>query len=338
VRDRYQFIAEHRRHWPVEEMCQVLEVSRNGFSKWQIRRKSDGVVENRRLDEAITVQCERSKARSGSRKVHRSLRKQGWQGSHRRVARRMRRLGLRAIVHRRFRVCTTHNRRGQPVAPNLLERRFTVAGPNQVRVGDITYLPTCEGWVYLAILIDLYSRRVVGWTVSTSLSQELVLKALRQALTRRRPPRGLIIHTDRAVQYASQDFRSLLQRHGLLQNMSRKDNCWDNAVAESFFHLLRTELVYHGQWQDYMEAYHELFEYLEVFYNRERLHATLGYLSPRSFRAVVTQTLRLGRSTFLATHQSSSPRSGNAARSTCCTEAIIALPLRWRLSPGPDRW
>ena len=261
----------------------MLEVSRSGFYAWQGRGESARAVENRRLDEAITQQYQASKGRSGSPKITCSLKKLGWQVSKNRVARRMRQLALRSIACRRFRVTTTNSSHGLPVAPNLLERRFTVAGPNQVWVGDITYLPTRQGWVYLAVLIDLYSRRLVGWAVSTSLGHELVLKALQQALVRRRPPRGLIIHTDRGVQYACQAFTAMLKQHGLVQSMSRKGNCWDNAVAESFFHLLKTELVYHVHWEDHLDTDHQLFEYIEVFYNRERLHSTLGYLAPAQF-------------------------------------------------------
>lgn len=261
----------------------MLEVSRSGFYDWQRRGESPRAAEQRRLDTAIKKAYHASKGRSGSPKITGSLQQQGWSVSKNRVARRMRQLELRSIVCRRFRVPPTDSRHGEPVAPNLLERRFTVAAANQVWVGDLTYLPTRQGWVYLAVFIDLYSRRVVGWAVSTSLSQELVLQALQQALTRRRPPRGLIVHTDRGVQYAAQAFRSLLQRHGLVQSMSRKGNCWDNAVAESFFHLLKTELVYHARWEDHLDSYHDLFDYLEIFYNRERLHSTLGYLTPAQF-------------------------------------------------------
>ncbi|MBM3281111.1 MAG: IS3 family transposase [Candidatus Handelsmanbacteria bacterium] len=281
--ERYQFVAEHCRQWPVEEMCQVLEVSRSGFYDWQGRAESPRAVAQRHLDAAIKKAYHASKGRSGSPKIAFSLQNQGWSVSKNRVARRMRKLELRSIVSRRFRVTTTDSRHEEPIAPNLLKRGFTVAGPNQVWVGDITYLPTRQGWIYLAVFIDLYSRRVVGWAVSTSLSQEVVLKALQQALTRRRPPRGLIVHTDRGGQYAAQAFRSLLQRHGLVQSMSRKGNCWDHAVAESFFHLLKTELVYHARWEDHLDSYHDLFEYLEIFYNRERFHSTLGYLTPAQF-------------------------------------------------------
>ena len=261
----------------------MLEVSRSGFYAWQGRGESPRAAEHRRLDEAIKKQYQASKGRSGSPKITRSLREEGWAVSKNRVARRMQQLELRSIVCRRFRVTTTDSRHEEPVAPNLLERRFTVAGPNQVWVGDITYLPTRQGWVYLAIFLDLFSRRVVGWAVGTSLGHELVLKALQQALARRRPPRGLIIHADRGIQFACQAFRALLQRHGLVQSMGRKGNCWDNAVAESFFHLLKTELVYHTRWEDHLDSYYDLFEYLEIFYNRERLHSTLGYLSPDKF-------------------------------------------------------
>jgi len=194
----------------------------------------------------------------------------------------MRQLGLRSIVRRRFKV-TTNSQHRFAVAPNLLQRDFTAQRPNQVWVSDLTYLRVGRSWGYLVAFIDLYSRRVVGWTLSSALDHNVALTALQRAVARRRPPKGLIIHSDRGVQYACTGFAKWVTRHGFVQSMSRKGDCWDNAVAESFFHLLKTELTYHERWLDYRAAYRSLFEYIEVFYNRERSHSTLNYATPAKF-------------------------------------------------------
>lgn len=263
-------------------MCRVLEVSRSGFYAWKKRPPSRRAVETQQLDEAIRAAYQVSKGRSGSPKITQALRQQGWSVSENRVAQRMRQLGLRSITRRKFRV-TTDSKHTWPVAPNRLQRNFTVAGPNQVWVSDITYLWTNSGWLYLAIFLDLYSRTIVGWALSDSLGHEVVLKALERACAFREPPQGLIIHSDRGIQYACTGFTQVLSRHRFVQSMSRKGDCWDNAVAESFFHLLKTELVYHTRWEGYAEAHRDLFEYIEIFYNRERSHTTLGYLTPAQF-------------------------------------------------------
>ncbi len=279
---RYRFIAEHRALWSVEEMCRVLKVSRSGFYDWQQRPISPRAEETRRLDTEIKELFEASKRRSGSPKITRALGARGWRVGKNRVARRMRHLGLRSIVRRRFRV-TTNSKHRFPVAPNRLQRNFTIQHPNQVWVSDLTYLRVGRGWLYLVVFIDLYSRRVVGWALSSSLDHTVALTALQRAVARRRPPRGLIIHSDRGVQYACTDFTQWMTRHGFVQSMSRKGDCWDNAVAESFYHLLKTELAYHCRWLDYQAAHRSLFEYIEIFYNRERSHSTLDYLSPDQF-------------------------------------------------------
>jgi putative transposase len=285
---RYRFISEHRTRWSVEEMCRILKVSRSGFYAWQRRGPSARAVETGQLDAAIRRLSDAHRGRPGSPKMTRLLAAEGWHVSESRVARRMRRLGLRAIVRRAWRV-TTDSRHRLPVAPNRLARCFTAQGPNQVWVSDLTYLRTRQGWLYLVVILDLYSRQVVGWALSDSLRHPAVLKALRRAIDRRRPARGLVFHSDRGIQYACEDFVQALVAQGCVQSMSRKGDVWDNAVAESFFHLLKSELVYHVFWDGYADAHRDLFEYIEIYYNRERLHSTLGYLSPAQFERQSSQ-------------------------------------------------
>jgi len=191
----------------------------------------------------------------------------------------MRKAGLRSKIRRKYRV-TTDSKHHFPVAPNLLERNFTAAVPDKVWVSDITYLATRTGWLYLTVIIDLFSRMVVGWALSSSLSHEMVVTALKRAIKNRRPGKGLIFHSDRGVQYACTGFRKELGKHDFVQSMSRKGNCWDNAVAESFFGVMKTELVYHERYEGHQDTLHSIFEYIEVFYNRERKHSTIGYLTP----------------------------------------------------------
>lgn len=279
---RYRFVAEHRTRWSVEEMCRLLEVSRSGFYGWQRRGPSARAEEQQRLDEAIQRLFTAHHRRPGSPKMTRLLATEGWRVGQTRVARRMRQLGLRSIIRRAWRV-TTDSRHHLPVAPNRLARDFTVAGPDQAWVSDLTYLRTGDGWLYLAVIIDLYSRMVVGWALEDSLSHELVLAALDRALARRRPPPGLVFHSDRGVQYACGEFTKVLVAHGCVQSMSRKGDPWDNAVSESFFHVLKSELVYQVIWHGYTDTHQDLFEYIEAYYNRERLHSTLGYLTPAQF-------------------------------------------------------
>jgi len=279
---RYRLVAEHRAQWGVEERCRVLKVSRSGYYDWQQRPPSPRAEQTQRLDTTIKELFEASQRRSGSPKITRELTKRGWRVSKNRVPRRMRLPGLRSIVRRRFRV-TTNSKHRYPVAPDRLQRNFTAQRPNQVWVSDITYLRVGCGWLDLAVFIDLYSRRVVGWALSSSLDPTLVLTARPRAVALRRPPRGLIIHSDRGVQYACSSFVEGVSQRGFVQSMSRKGDCWDNAVAESFFHLLKTELTYHCRWLNYQAAYRSLFEYIEIFYNRERSHSTLYYVSPDQF-------------------------------------------------------
>ena len=263
----------------VLEMCRVLEVSRSGYYRWLKRKPSQRDIDNQRLNAEIREIYDGSKGRYGSPKITQELQDRGYRVSKNRVARRMRDAGLRSKVRRKYRV-TTDSKHHFPVAPNLLERNFTAEAPDKVWVSDITYLATRSGWLYLTVIIDLFSRMVVGWALSSSLSHEMAVTALKRAIKRRRPGDGLIFHSDRGVQYACTDFRKELGKHRFVQSMSRKGDCWDNAVAESFFGIMKTELVYHEQYKGHQDTLHSIFEYIEAFYNRERRHSTLGYLCP----------------------------------------------------------
>ena len=269
-------------------MCRVIKVSRSGYYRWCARPESTRNRENRRLDVLIKAEYQSSKCRSGSEKVTRSLRQKGEKVYRTKVAKRMQRMGLRSKVYRKFRV-TTDSKHSEPVAENLLNRQFSVATPDQVWVSDITYLWTQSGWAYLTVILDLFSRMVVGWTISSSLSHEAVLKALWRAVGRRRPGPGVLFHSDRGIQFACKNFRNALAQMKFIQSMSRKGDCWDNAVAESFFRTLKTEWYYGNRLMNVRHAEEELFEYIELFYNGQRLHATLGYLPPVQFETKLNE-------------------------------------------------
>jgi transposase InsO family protein len=222
------------------------------------------------------------KGRSGSPKITSELRDKGFAVSKNRVARRMKSAGLRSIVRRKFRA-TTDSTHKYPVAPNLLQRDFSANEPNTVWVSDITYIATRNGWLYLTVFLDLFSRKVVGWALSSSLGSQMVQTALLRAIRNRRPGAGLIIHSDRGVQYACHDFKKLLKKHNFVQSMSRKGNCWDNAVAESFFSIIKSELIHHERFIGPKDTLPAIFEYIEVYYNRKRKHSTLGYQTPDQF-------------------------------------------------------
>ncbi len=279
---KYQFIKDNHSGFSVERMAKVLNVSRSGFYAWGKRPRSNREIENARLDVEIKAIYEASKHRYGSVKITCALEKRGKKYGRNRVANRMRRMDIASKVRRKFKA-TTNSKHNYPVAPNLLNRNFTASAPSEVWVSDITYIRTKSGWTYLTVFIDLFSRIVTGWAVSTSLSHEMVLEAFQKALWRRKPGKGLIVHSDQGVQYACDEFRKTLKKHGCIQSMSRKGDCWDNAVAESFFKTVKTEWAYHVDLQNSHHVKREAFEYLEIFYNRERLHATLGYKSPAEY-------------------------------------------------------
>jgi transposase InsO family protein len=276
-------MKQYRSEFSVERMAGALEVSRSGFYAWLRRQVSRRSLHRQAFDARLRGAFEASKQRSGSRKLCRELALQGQPCERKRVVASMRRQGLRCIVARKFRVVTTDSKHDLPVAANLLDRQFSVAAPNRAWVSDITYLPSRNGWLYLCVFIDLFSRLVVGWSVGTSLGRELVLTALQRAIARRRPPPGLLAHTDRGSQYCSADYRQILAALQAMQSMSRSGNCWDNAVAESFFRSLKTELIYHTDLLNVVHAEQELREYIDDFYCCRRLHATLGYVSPLSY-------------------------------------------------------
>jgi putative transposase len=275
-------VHAEKAHHKLSTLCRVLGLSRSGYHKWLKAKPSRRQRENTRLVAEIRGIHRTSRSRYGSPRVHAELADRGRRVGKKRVARIMRENGLKARPRRRFRL-TTDSAHTLPVAPNLLERNFTASAPNQVWVGDITYIWTLEGWMYLAVLIDLHSRAVVGWALSTRMTRQLVLDALRMAVARRHPPRGLVHHTDRGSQYASAEYRAELDAHGIVCSMSRKGNCWDNAVAESFFASLKKELVHDTVFFSRDIARAHVFEYLEVFYNRQRRHSALNYTTPAHF-------------------------------------------------------
>jgi len=276
---RFTFIAAEKAIYPVRVLCRVLQVTRSGFYAWLGRRPSPRAQANARLQLAIRASHVQSRRNYGSPRVQRDLVAQGFKTSRNRVARQMRAMGLVARRPKRFRVTTDSNHQHR-VATNVLKREFAVAGPNQAWVTDITYLWTREGWLYLAVVLDLFARRVVGWAMAEHLRTSLALEALHQALGRRLPAPGLVHHSDRGTQYASDAYRKVLKGHGLVCSMSRKANCWDNAVAESFFSTLKMELIHRRTWDDRATARLAVAEYIECFYNSERRHSTLDYQSP----------------------------------------------------------
>ena len=270
-------MQEHRREYPVRLMCRVLGVSPSGYYRWSAAPPSLREQENSRLIRKIEQIHEASRKTYGSPRVHAQLKAMGHSCGRGRVERLMRRFGIRPRIKRSYRR-TTDSKHGEKISPNLIERNFSAARPNEVWVSDVTYLWTLEGWFYLAVTLDLYSRRVVGWSMGERLTTELVLDCLNAALSTRQVSGELIHHSDRGKEYASWPFRDRLAEHGIHQSMSREADCWDNAVAESFFHSLKTEAGETFRTRD--EARQKLFDWIEVFYNRQRLHSTIGYQAP----------------------------------------------------------
>jgi transposase InsO family protein len=275
-------MAKHLGTYGVEKMARVLSVSRSGYYAWIHRPESMRRCQKVELTEQIREIQRQMHHRYGTPRVTRELARRGRSVGHNRVARILREKGLGARPKRRFRV-TTKSAQGPVVAVNMLDRRFSAAAVNQKWVSDITYVATAEGWLYLCVIVDLYSRRVVGWSMGTSLATELVTAAFMMAVMRRRPPRGLMFHSDRGTQYASLAFRKGLACYGMLQSMSRKGECWDNACAETFFKTLKTELIGQRIYRTRKDAKAAIFEYIEVFYNRVRLHSYLNYTTPAEY-------------------------------------------------------
>ncbi len=281
---RFKFIQENRSSFPVTKMCQVFTVSPSGYYRWLKNPFSVRKVKNIRLQSRIKELFTEHREMVGSPMITADLRADTEFStvSKNKVAKLMKDMGLKCRATKKY-IATTNSKHDYPVAPNILNRNFSVNSPNKIWVSDITYLKVGSQWHYLTVFIDLYSRIVVGWDLSSSLDRHSMIKAFQKALMRRRPAKGLLVHSDRGVQYASKDFREILSTHNFVQSMSRKGNCWDNAVAESFFHTLKTQLLYHEHFFTVKEAEQELFNYIEVYYNRRRQHSTNNYNSPAIF-------------------------------------------------------
>jgi len=265
-------------------MCQIFEVSRSGYYNWLNRPISNRKKSDHDLKEKIIKIHDQSKRTYGSPRIYKKLKQQGYKLGKKKVERIMKEEGIQAIHKRKFRV-TTDSDHKKPVAANHLNRDFFVDKPNKSWVSDITYIPTAEGWLYLAVVMDLYSRKIVGWSMDKRITKELVINALKMATSHRKPKRGLLLHSDRGTQYASHEYQALLWKNGIICSMSRKGNCWDNAVIESFFRTLKVELVYQTKYYSRLEAQRDIFEYIEIFYNRQRMHSAIGFLSQENYES-----------------------------------------------------
>ena len=283
---RFGFIAAKKASYPVTVLCRVLKVRRSGFYAWQGREAPERARKDKQLAVEIRAVYQEYKGRYGSPRVWRAFRERGTRICRHRIARLMREQQLRARRHRRF-VRTTDSNHTLPTPPNVLARAFKVSAPNRAWAGDVTYIPTREGWLYLAVLLDLYSRRVIGWGMSEHNDESLTLSALQMALAQRQPGRGLVHHSDRGTTYASGTYQDVLARHGVVCSMSRKGNCWDNAVVESFFSSLKFECGDGEPFTSRDSARRQVIEYVLSFYNPTRLHSYLGYRSPMEFERVV---------------------------------------------------
>ena len=285
---RFGFIRTEKANYPVPVLCRVLEVSRSGFYAWSRREPSERARQDERLRVEVRAAHAASRETYGSPRIQIELTDNGLRVSRKRVARLMAEESLHGQRKRRFRV-TTDSRHSLPVAPNLLKRDFTALGPNQVWVSDITYIRTWEGWLYLAVILDLFSRRVVGWALDSRIDTTLALDALRAALRTRKAEPGAIHHSDRGIQYAAEDYRMELAANGMVCSMSRRGDCWDNAVAESFFSTFKAESVPPGGFVSRQQARETTTEYIEVFYNCLRSHTTIGSVSPVDFEIIASR-------------------------------------------------
>lgn len=276
-------IAEYSQAYPIRELCAALQVSRSGYYAWRDAGESARELDNRVMAQAIQQLFEAKRRRYGSPRITAQLRRQGQVCNHKRVERLMRQQGLKARCGRRRKVRTTDSDHDQPVAKNLLKDRPAPTKVNEVWVADITYVPTVEGWLFVAAVMDLYSRQILGWSVWESLAAQGALQALDRALIKRGHPRGVIHHSDRGIQYACAEYRYQLKRHGLVASMSRKGNCYDNAAMEAFWSTLKREALDQSETWSGDRVRRELFEFIESDYNRSRLHSSLGYQSPVDF-------------------------------------------------------
>ena len=279
---RFRLVRQHEDVFQVRNMCRALSVSQSGYYAWRDRPESARGREDRQLERVIRIVHEKSRQTYGSPRVHAEMKAQGHRVGRKRVERLMRKAKLQSKRRRRFRG-TTRSNPAHPVAPNVLARRFESQDANRIWLGDVTYIWTREGWLYLAVLMDLFSRRIVGWAVRDRLEQGLTQAALERALFERQPQEGLLHHSDRGSQYTAGDYRDILKEAGLEVSMSGKGNCWDNSPIESFFATLKCERVSHVEYETRDQARCDLFDFIEIFYNRQRRHSALGYLSPAEY-------------------------------------------------------
>ena len=276
---KYEFINTHNGMFSVTIMCKVLKVSRSSYYDWVKTQINSYCKANQLLDVHIKAIYHEHKHRYGSPRITRALREAGISCGHNRVAQRMRALCLKALAKRKYRV-TTDSAHQLPIFGNILGRDFHADRVDQKWAGDVTYIPTKEGWLYLSVVIDLFSRAIIGWSMSAYLKKDLVCNALTMALFRRKSPRGVIVHSDRGSQYCSHEYRRIIKRHGLTGSMSRKANCWDNAPEESLFHTLKVELIKQNTFETREQAKQQIFNYIEGYYNRKRIHSAIDYKTP----------------------------------------------------------
>lgn len=276
---KYAWIERHRDQFVVTRMCRLLAVSRTGYCQWRVRAPSERAQSQATLDARVGAIHAQHKRRYGRPRVLRALRQQGVTAGHEQVRQSLKRQGLRPVHRRPYRV-TTDSNHTHPVAPNVLDRRFHSWAPNQAWVGDITYVWTAEGWLYLACIMDLASRRIVGWSMSERISADLVCQALQSAYWQRKPAAGLIMHTDRGSQYASHRYHKLIRDFQMTASMSRKANCWDNAAMESFFKTLKVERIYQLTYPTRSQARQDIVDWIEGYYNRYRMHSAINYQTP----------------------------------------------------------
>ena len=279
---KYAFMKENQKIFKVRRMCHVFDVSSSGYYDWCNRAKSQHHQEDERLKTKIKDIFENSRKTYGTRRIKEDLAEDGGSASRQRIGRLMKKQALVVKTKKKFKN-TTDSKHELAVAENLLSREFLVEAPNRVYTGDITYIWTDEGWLYLAVVLDLFSRQVVGWSMSARMKAQLVVSAMTMACEQRSPSKGLMFHSDRGSQYASSKYQKLLVDREIVCSMSRKGNCWDNAPSESFFRTLKTELIHHYRFSTRQEATNAVFEYIEVFYNRQRKHSTLGYMNPVAY-------------------------------------------------------
>lgn len=286
---RYEFIESHRDEFPIKLMCEVIGIARQSYYAWRNRGPSKREQENEELLEEIKEIHQESCQTYGSPRIHQALRARGIAVGRNRVARLMRENGIEAIQKRKKK-WTTDSNHSLPIAPNLVNRQFEASGPDQLWLADLTYVDTEEGWLYLAAILDVHSRKIVGWAMDRTMSRVLCIDALKMALMTRQPAQGLVHHSDRGSQYASADYQAMLDNHGIVCSMSRRGNCWDNAPMESFFGTLKTESLYRDKFKTRNEVRRKIFEYIEVFYNRKRIHSALGFTSPEAFETQVAKS------------------------------------------------